>query len=229
MVIGCYYQGEKSDRGDRTSPYRRTRHMVPSQGHLRKTGKPRRQLTYNRSMPMQKEKLTIPSRHFIKQDQSHNKRRRRSQMPGTATTVCPYERKTVTTQPPSHTLGKIQILYYTQGYISSSDGYSRRFDEIVANVQQKTKCIDDTLLWDVDIEKSFFQACRWLDLCGRHRIIQNPEKFVFASDIMEFAGFEITMDSVHPCKKYIQAIAEFPVPKNITDVRSWFCLVNQVA
>tara|TARA_B100000586_G_scaffold16662_1_gene11258 strand:- start:1329 stop:1748 length:420 start_codon:yes stop_codon:yes gene_type:complete len=128
-----------------------------------------------------------------------------------------------------HTLGKIQILYYTQGYISSSDGYSRRFDEIVANVQQKTKCIDDTLLWDVDIEKSFFQACRWLDLCGRHRIIQNPEKFVFASDIMEFAGFEITMDSVHPCKKYIQAIAEFPVPKNITDVRSWFCLVNQVA
>ena len=28
---------------------------------------------------------------------------------------------------------------------------------------------------------------------------------------------------------YLNAIKNFPTPKNIADIRSWFCLVNQVA
>lgn len=34
-----------------------------------------------------------------------------------------------------------------QGYIASGDGYTRRYDDIVAHIQNKTKCIDDVLLW----------------------------------------------------------------------------------
>jgi hypothetical protein len=46
-----------------------------------------------------------------------------------------------------------------QGYIASGDGvFSRRFDEIVGDVTNKSKCIDDTLLWSDDITSSFFQA-----------------------------------------------------------------------
>ena len=46
---------------------------------------------------------------------------------------------------------------------------------------------------------------------------------------MEFAGFEITCSEVKPCRKYLRAIADFPTPQGITDVRAWFGLVNQVA
>ncbi|XP_063448334.1 uncharacterized protein LOC134727870 [Mytilus trossulus] len=92
-----------------------------------------------------------------------------------------------------------------------------------------TKCVDDTLLWSDDIEESFPQACHWLKICGKHGITLNPEKFHFAQDTVEFAGFEITNDSVRPCKRYLQAMLDFPTPKNITDVRSWFGLVNQVS
>jgi len=53
-----------------------------------------------------------------------------------------------------------------------------------------------------------------------------PEKFTFGA--VDLAGFEITPDSVRPSKKIIQSIIEFPTPKNLTDVRSWFGLVNQV-
>ena len=52
---------------------------------------------------------------------------------------------------------------------------------------------------------------------------------MFAEETVEFAGFEITTDSVHPCKKYLQAITDFATPKNISDIRSWFGLVNQVS
>ena len=63
-----------------------------------------------------------------------------------------------------------------QGYIASGDGYSRRFDEIVSHVPNKTKCIDDTLLRADNLSENFTQAV-------------NPDKFVFGADTVEFAGF----------------------------------------
>ena len=48
-------------------------------------------------------------------------------------------------------------------------------------------------------------------------------------DTVEFAGFEISPTTVRPCSKYTRAIEDFPTPKNLTDVRSWFGLVNQVS
>ena len=51
---------------------------------------------------------------------------------------------------------------------------------------------------------------------------------MFGADAVEFAGFEITMDTVRPCKRYLDVIRDFPTPTSITDVRSWFGLINQV-
>nr|KAG5706167.1 hypothetical protein BaRGS_025789 [Batillaria attramentaria] len=125
--------------------------------------------------------------------------------------------------------GRYRYLVAPQGYISSGDGYSRRFDEIVSEFPQKTKCVDDTLTWSDSIEEAFFQAVRWLDLCGNNGIILNPSKFQFAKTTVEFAGFEITPTTVRPCARYLEAIQNFPTPRNITDVRSWFGLINQVS
>ena len=125
--------------------------------------------------------------------------------------------------------GRYRYRTAPQGYIASGDGYTRRYDELVAEIPNKTKCVDDVLLWSDSIEDSFFQAVDWLDLCGKHGIILNPSKFALAEDTVEFAGFEITPDSVRPSRKYLQAILDFPTPTSITDIRSWFGLVNQVS
>ena len=37
------------------------------------------------------------------------------------------------------------------------------------------------------------------------------------------------MDTVRPCKRYLDAIQDFPTPTSITDVRSCFGLINQVS
>ena len=86
-----------------------------------------------------------------------------------------------------------------------------------------------TLLWADNLTKSFLQPIDWLDICSHHCIILNPEKFVFGDDTVESAGFEITHNNVQPCKKYLYAIRDFPSPANITDVRSWFGLINQLS
>ena len=125
--------------------------------------------------------------------------------------------------------GRYRYCVAPQGYIASGDAYSRRYDEIVSEIPNKTKCIDDTIMWSQNLEESFFQAVNWLDTCGRHGIILNPDKFVFAQNSVEFAGFQISKDTVRPADKYHQAIREFPTPRNLTDMRSWFGLLNQVS
>lgn len=84
-------------------------------------------------------------------------------------------------------------------------------------------------MWSNTIEEAFFQAVHWLDTCGRNGITLNPSKFRFAQNTVKFAGFEITPTTVRPCPRYLEAIQNFPTPHNITDIRSWFGLINQVS
>ena len=60
-------------------------------------------------------------------------------------------------------------------------------------------------------------------------MVVNPEKFQFGEDTVDFAGFRISPDTVEPLPKYLVSIANFPTPKDISDLRSWFGLVNQVS
>lgn len=59
--------------------------------------------------------------------------------------------------------------------------------------------------------------------------MQTFEKFQFSSETADFAGFTISSKRVKPLEKFINAIQDFPTPSKITDVRSWFGLVNQVS
>ena len=125
--------------------------------------------------------------------------------------------------------GRFRYKVAPQGYIASGDGYTHRFDEIVSDIQRKVKCIDDAILWSDSIEEAFHHAVCWLDLCGKNGITLNPKKFVFCRTTVEFAGFNITPTTVQPCARQLEAIQSFPKPQNITDIRSWYGLVNQVA
>ena len=125
--------------------------------------------------------------------------------------------------------GRYRYKVAPQGYIASGDSYTRRFDEVIMDFPRRTKCVDDAILWSKSIEEAFFHAVDWLDLCGRNGIVLNPKKFVFSKQTVDFAGFTITPTSVKPCADSLKAIAEFPSPKNITDIRSWFGLINQVS
>ena len=84
-------------------------------------------------------------------------------------------------------------------------------------------------MWSSSIEQAFQDAADNLCLYGANGITLNPEKFVFAQDTVEFAGFEIGPTTVKPARKFTRAITEFPTLMSTTDVRSWFGLVNQVA
>ena len=43
-----------------------------------------------------------------------------------------------------------------RGYIASGDAYTWRYDEVIKDVPRKLKIVDDTLLYDSNIEDLFF-------------------------------------------------------------------------
>ena len=131
----------------------------------------------------------------------------------------------------STSIGLLRYKRAPQGYVSSGDAYNRRYDDLTSNIPRLERCVDDSLIHDdeKDLEAHWWRTIEYIDLCGRSGIVLNPEKFQFSQSTVDFAGFRITKDTVEPLPKYLDAIREFPTPKNITDIRSWFGLVNQVS
>ena len=124
--------------------------------------------------------------------------------------------------------GQHMYLHLPQGYLASGDAYTRQFDELMKDVCQKIK-IDDTLLYNHSIDEAFYHMWNFLQLCVDNDIVINASKFKFCRQTVEFAGSQITPTGIAPSEKLLVAIKEFPKPENITDARSWFGLINQVA
>ena len=116
-----------------------------------------------------------------------------------------------------------------QGFFSSGDGYSKRYDYIIKDVPRCFKIVDDSLLHDSTIEEAYWHTWDYLMLCAKNGIVINLSKFQFCQKTVNFAGLKLTTSGVAPSDQMLSAIKEFPAPKNITGARSWFGLVNQVS
>ena len=125
--------------------------------------------------------------------------------------------------------GKWRYTRAPQGFLSSGDGYNKRFDGILADFLRKERCVDDVLHHDDELEGHWWRTIDLLGTMGSAGIVSNPVKFQFCQRQVDFAGFHISETSIEPLPKYIDAIRTFPTPKSTKDIRSWFGLVNQVA
>ena len=97
------------------------------------------------------------------------------------------------------------------------------------DIPRKVQCVDDTLLWDKDIEESFWHTVDYITHCSQNGVVLNPTKFRFSQTEIDFAGFHVTKDGIKPAKSLLDAISSFPKSTNIRDAHSWFGPVNQVA
>ena len=87
--------------------------------------------------------------------------------------------------------GRFMYLRMPQGYLASGDAYTRRYDEVIKDVPRKVKILDDTLLYDSNIEGAFFHTFNFLLHCAKNGIVLNREKFQFCQDTVQFGGLQI--------------------------------------
>lgn len=109
--------------------------------------------------------------------------------------------------------GRYRYCIAPQGYLASRDGYTHRYDCIIADIPRKTKCVGDATFWDTSMEDHWWRMVDYRELTGREGIFLNPSKFQFAQREIDFAVFRITANDVKPLPKYLDLIRAFPQPK----------------
>jgi len=124
-------------------------------------------------------------------------------------------------------MGKYKYLRGPMGLRSTNDVYCARSDRTIEGVPNCHKIVDDILIC-ADSEADLLQKTKTvLSKCRELSITISRKKVEYGPDI-NFAGFHLSRDGIRPDASKTKAIADFPTPKNVTDLRSFMGLANQL-
>jgi hypothetical protein len=113
------------------------------------------------------------------------------------------------------------------GLASSGDEYCARGDRALEDISNKIKVVDDILLYAKSWSEIKDSIQRVIVACANSHITLSASKFVIGQEV-RFVGMKISGDGVTADPDKVKAISDFPTPTNITDLRSFFGLVNQL-
>ena len=124
--------------------------------------------------------------------------------------------------------GRYQFLRGSMGLSSTGDEYCRRGDIAIAGLRNVEKVMDDMIVFDDSFEQHVERVRALLLRCREHSITLNADKFVFAENEVNFVGFTISADGITTDPNKLRAIAEFPTPSCLTELRSFMDLVTSL-
>ena len=116
------------------------------------------------------------------------------------------------------------------GHCSTSDAYTKCFDDSIQDIQRKYKCVNDSLPYDTCDVETFWHTYEFLDTCTRAGITFEPEKFRYCPKEVEFMGFHLVWEHYQTISERLAAIREFAMPHQptISNIRSWHGMTNQL-
>ena len=113
------------------------------------------------------------------------------------------------------------------GLASSGDEFVLRTDEALAGLLGIQKLVDDILLV-ADNEEQFMERFALLvQRCQDNGITLSKKKLQVGTEVT-FGGMIVSTEGIRADPGKVQAIKEFPRPENITDMRSFCGLCNQL-
>ena len=125
--------------------------------------------------------------------------------------------------------GRYKFLRAPMGLSSTGDEYCRRHNQAISEHLNMQKVMDDVLLYDEDITEHYNNVKSFLDCCRTNSITLNPKKFCFGEKTVDFVGYKINEEGVSVDDNKIEAIRSYPTPRNVTDLKSFMGLINQLS
>jgi len=113
------------------------------------------------------------------------------------------------------------------GLMPTNDFFCFESDKIFRQIPKSLKIVDDALLQAVNMDELIQIFRQVLIKCREHNLTLAKDKIEFGPKI-NFAGYIISANGVHPNPDRLKAIREFPTPKDLTDLRSFLGLTNQL-
>ena len=115
------------------------------------------------------------------------------------------------------------------GLSSSSDEFNRRADLAFGRLRNTVRVVDDLLHSERSFPEHVAGVCEIIQAARDASITLSAKKFRFAESKLSWVGFEIQQGGIAAEQERLKAIANFPRPTNLTELRSFLGLVEQLA
>ena len=109
----------------------------------------------------------------------------------------------------------------------TSDVFCAKSDKVIENLPGVQKIVDDILICANNKKELETKMVTILNNCREHNITISKEKLAIGTEI-EFAGYKISPKGIEPDESKLKALLDFPPPKNISELRSFLGLANQL-
>ena len=124
--------------------------------------------------------------------------------------------------------GRFIFLRAPMGLNCANDWYTRRSDLALAGIPGVHKIVDDILVY-AQTEEEFYDRIRQVfSRCRDNHITLSKKKIEFGPSV-HFAGFLVDTEGVKTDPEKLRAVSDFPIPSDITGIRSFLGLANQMS
>jgi hypothetical protein len=116
------------------------------------------------------------------------------------------------------------------GLNATGDEYNRRSDEAVGDLPKTVKVVDDLLVYEETFDEHVERVRNMLQRCRENQItVSSGRKFAFARERVAWAGYVIGPHGISPDPAKLEASTKFLAPTNITEMRRFMGMVEQMA
>ena len=123
--------------------------------------------------------------------------------------------------------GGYTYLRAPMGLTSSGDIFCARTDEALAGIPGLHKLVDDILICGETKEELMDRIVMVLDRCRANHITLSEPKARVGTEV-KFAGFIVSHNGIKADPAKIEALKNFPAPKDLTNLKSYLGLANQL-
>ena len=124
--------------------------------------------------------------------------------------------------------GRYKFLRGPQGFVGTGDKYNYETDRAIAGVQDTTKVVDDIMTANITFQDHIERVIEVLERCRKAGITLSPNKFKFAEHEVKYVGYIVGRNGIKVDPAKLKAIQEYPKPTNISELRSFDGMVNQL-
>ena len=123
--------------------------------------------------------------------------------------------------------GRFRFKRTPMGLNASSDEWCRRSHAVIQDIEGTLKIVDDILIKGTSLKELQERVTQVLSRCREHNVAISKKKFKIGTH-MKFAGHLVSAEGVRPDPGTVAAIAQFPKPKDKTELRRFLGLANQL-
>ena len=122
--------------------------------------------------------------------------------------------------------GLFEFLRVPFGLRNAAQTFQRFMNEVLRGLDFCVAYIDDVLVASTSTEEHLKHLEQIFQRFEKYGVVINPTKCQFGKSEVEFLGHKISANGIEPLPNKVQAIKDFPTPKNMKQLRQFLGMVN---